>query len=116
MVGKNKMVKGFVQNNIGIKENESVYDCHKNRLVRISESGELVYGIFKGVEGCTAILQPSITCGPDDKYLIEYERPTQIHLSLNLVRPIPGTLEEWVEKFNKDSKNLKIKKSKRLFE
>lgn len=96
-----KRVKGFTENNL--EEKTGIYDVHNTKLVRITKNGEGAYGCFRGIEGCTIMLQPSITLGPDDRYVIEHERPTQISPSYDiLIRPIPGTLEDWVDKFNRD--------------
>jgi len=104
-----KKIEGFVQN--GPKEIKGIYDSHEGKLVNISKGPNIIYGVFEKIYKdkllgeFVASLRPSIIFNPNNTYSIEYDRPSQVSLPFDVIRPMQGSLEKWVDKFNSDTGN-----------
>ena len=104
-------VLGFTQN--GSEKTRGIYDVHQDRLVNLSKGQNVIYGNFKGIfkdellGEFIASIHPSMIFNPDDTYSIDNGRPTYVPLPFDIIRPIKGTLNEWVKKFNKDLQDSK---------
>jgi hypothetical protein len=86
-------------------------DGYIGEFILATQNSNTVYGILKEVREGYAYFTPSIVQYSDNTLYIERRLPTRIILPLTGIRPIKGSLEEYVKVYNKTlKKNAKSTK------
>jgi hypothetical protein len=98
------------KNTLGFGFKKDPYQRDKiyfNKFVCVEYNGHSVFGILKKIDRLEgyAYLRPSLVGKADGFLKIVSNVPTKISLPLTVIRPIPGTLEEYVNVYNKNLKN-----------
>lgn len=102
---------GFIDSLNG--SNKSIFDDLHGEVTRvITDSSGGTYGVYIGCSidpysGLQIIeLSPYLIMGPENKFRIIKEKPYRIGLNSNVhIGKVPGTLEDWLEKADKDFEN-----------
>ena len=103
-------IKGFGEPLAEKSENiegshEKIY---KGSLVNLLKGSNVFYGVAEGIYHDKKVgefgiqLNPHITFNPDDTYSVKDDLPMRVGFPIDGIRPANGTLEQWVEKFNRD--------------
>jgi len=81
-------------------------DGYVGRFICIQQNGNSVLGILKNIDELNklAYLQPSIVGFADDTLYVEESLPTRIRIPLGIIRPMKGTVEDYVKVYNKNAK------------
>lgn len=98
---------------LGNNDNDNKY---LRRFVCIEQiGGHSVYGILQNIDGLRghAYFRPSIVGNADGSLVIVRGLPTKMDFPLTIIRPMPGTLENYVEVYNKELKKKKKKGQKK---
>jgi len=87
-------------------------DGYIGKFVCANQNSNTVYGILEKIKEGYAYFKPSIVPYADNTIYIEEKFPTRLILPLAGVRPIKGTLEEYVEVYNNNLRKTLIKDDK----
>ena len=83
-----------------------------NKFICIQQNGNPILGVLNNInhaEGCAEII-PAIVGAADGTLDIVYDTPTRIDFPLPIIRPLNGTIEEYVKKYNKHHEKMEKKK------
>jgi hypothetical protein len=97
---------GFGGRNNHKKENQ-----YLNRFVCVNQNGNSVLGILDEIDtakGCAKFM-PSIVGKGDGSLAIVEDEYTTMDFPLPIIRPMSGTIEEYVEDYNNELKRKRAK-------
>lgn len=97
---------GFGKNNPDYLEET---DGYIGKFVSASQNGNNVYGVLKEIRCGYAYFNPSIIQYADNTLYVEEKLPSRLILPLTAIKPIKGSLEDYVKVYNHNLKNFQKK-------
>lgn len=91
---------------------KSNWDIYLGKFVCVHSNGDTVIGVLDEINNQEGYVdfKPSVVGLPDETLIEETGLPTRITSPIKIMRKLPGTVEDYVQLYNKHQKNKKANK------